>query len=602
MKNIKNEIINIEGEVEIVEEFLNTPSAFLDIEKNKDLIRMEMNIVEYPIFSKSKLIKENQILKYYFSTDKTSYLEITPKVNSQIPSEFDERVFIALTKLMRDNNFNRTFYTTVSQIIDNMKIENEGTKKGFYKRVKNSIERMANTNFKFKNLYYSNQESGIINDLIDTNMLSYRVITFKDAKGEEEDYFSDKRVKEIYFITISDVFHQNIIKKGYLTFDADELLSIKDPITRAIYTMITKWRNREKYLIKEAFFIARRIPLSWDNPYRTIKRLEKSCKELKELFLIKDFNLLKKGKWDEAIFEFYFSDEHNKIKQQNFYEEKKLFGKTIAFVEERSHDNEDSIISGVSIDTTEIFNLFPEVAKKLKSLPLAIREALKKYEYNYVKGTAEYTALFCKTSYLKYFKEALLNNWAEEYIAKKEVKAEKRAIKKENLQIEEAVIIEPQNKSENSVLWENFLKLPALIQEEITAVAYEEYLLETGAEDIKLIKNIFEKGKKTYILKAMERYDKEETRPMENEGENNHITEEIKVQTIEKTDSLNEIIGEYVSIPEFMVTVSKIAKENKIEIDFTHLVPIFKLFSEYEDKFLKISYNEISKEGIIVIK
>lgn len=147
-----------------------------------------------------------------------------------------------------------------------------------------------------------------------------------------------------------------------------------------------------------------------------------------------------------------------------------------------------------------------------------------------------------------------------------------------------------------------FLKLPALIQEEITAVAYGEYLLETGAEDIKLIKNIFEKGKKTYILKAMERYDKEETRPMENEGENNHITEEIKVQTIEKTDSLNEIIGEYVSIPEFMVTVSKIAKENEIEIDFTHLVPIFKLFSEYEDKFLKISYNEISKKGIIVIK
>ena len=74
-------------------------------------------------------------------------------------------------------------------------------------------------------------------------MLSYRVVTFKDAKEEEENLFSDKRVKEIYFITISDLFHQNIIKKGYLTFDADKLLSIRDPITRAIYTMITKWRN-----------------------------------------------------------------------------------------------------------------------------------------------------------------------------------------------------------------------------------------------------------------------------------------------------------------------------------------------------------------------
>ena len=134
-------------ETELVEEFLDV----LDYEESNSLIRMEMNVIEFPIFSKNPKVKKNQILKYYFSKDKQSYLEITPPNDESIPGEFDERVFIALTKLMRDNNFNRTFYTTVSQIIDNMKIENEGTKKGFYKRVKSSIERMANTNFKFKN-------------------------------------------------------------------------------------------------------------------------------------------------------------------------------------------------------------------------------------------------------------------------------------------------------------------------------------------------------------------------------------------------------------------------------------------------------------------
>ena len=103
------------------------------------------------------------------------------------------------------------------------------------------------------------------------------------------------------------------------------------------------------------------------------------------------------------MYESYFDLEEKYEYCRKLYEEKKLFGKTIAFVEERSHDNEDSIISGVSIDTTEIFDIFPEVARRLKSLPLTIREALKKYEYNYVKSTAEYTALFCKTSYLKYF-------------------------------------------------------------------------------------------------------------------------------------------------------------------------------------------------------
>ena len=69
MKSIKNEIIDIDSEVEIVEEFLNAPTTFLEIEKNRDLIRLEMNIVEYPIFSKSKMIKNNQ----YEKTNKTRY-------------------------------------------------------------------------------------------------------------------------------------------------------------------------------------------------------------------------------------------------------------------------------------------------------------------------------------------------------------------------------------------------------------------------------------------------------------------------------------------------------------------------------------------------
>ena len=95
-----------------------------------------------------------------------------------------------------------------------------------------------------------------------------------------------------------------------------------------------------------------------------------------------------------------------------------------------------------------------------------------------------------------YFKEALLNNWAEEYIAKKEAKEEKKVLKLENTSsIEEAVIVESKEK-ENNFNWEEFLKLPQLVQEEITAAAYEDYLLEAETTDSKLIRGIFEKGKK----------------------------------------------------------------------------------------------------------
>ena len=77
---------------------------------------------------------------------------------------------------------------------------------------------------------------------------------------------------------------------------------------------------------------------------------------------------------------------------------------------------------------------------------------------------------------------------------------------------------------------------------------------------------------------------------------------EIQMPLDEKKEILSEIVGEYVSVPEFMVTVSKVTKEKSIAIDFEHLVPIFKLFGEYEDKFIKITYNESTKQGIINIK
>jgi hypothetical protein len=88
------EIIDFDGELNIVEEFLNLDSSLIEMEKNKDLIRMEMNIVEFPIFSKNTLVKINQIRKYYFSTDMNSYLEILPALNTQIPGEIEERVFM----------------------------------------------------------------------------------------------------------------------------------------------------------------------------------------------------------------------------------------------------------------------------------------------------------------------------------------------------------------------------------------------------------------------------------------------------------------------------------------------------------------------------
>ncbi|MCQ9628430.1 hypothetical protein HS141_16045 [Cetobacterium somerae] len=52
-------------ETEIVEENITLDESFI---KNRALIRMDMNIIQYPIFSKNTKRKTNQIVKYYFNS------------------------------------------------------------------------------------------------------------------------------------------------------------------------------------------------------------------------------------------------------------------------------------------------------------------------------------------------------------------------------------------------------------------------------------------------------------------------------------------------------------------------------------------------------
>ena len=70
MSDFQGSTENYERKVDVIEEYLHIDDSLVELEKNKDLVRMEMNIVEFPIFSRSKTLKVDQIKKYYFSSDK----------------------------------------------------------------------------------------------------------------------------------------------------------------------------------------------------------------------------------------------------------------------------------------------------------------------------------------------------------------------------------------------------------------------------------------------------------------------------------------------------------------------------------------------------
>lgn len=559
-------------ETELVEEFLDV----LDYEESNSLIRMEMNVIEFPIFSKNPKVKKNQILKYYFSKDKQSYLEITPPNDESIPGEFDERVFISLLKIMKKKNGKAIFYCSLSEIADSLNIP-KNSKRGVYSKIKNSIIKLSKTNYSFFNLFYLGSLNKRVDDFINTPLITSRILTFKEADDKEKDFFVDRRIKEIYRIRIADDIYGNITAKGYLVFDADILLNIKDPVVRSLYTQITKWRKNSLYLKKPLTYIAKKIPLSLKGNmlYKTVKKISDSLLELKNLNLISDFNYLKNGKTDKNEFEIFFDTEHNKNKQQLFYQDKEDFN-IIHSVEERL--NNICIDDDVSCNVSEIINIFGSKGDSLKTLPNIIREALKKYEFNYVKYTAEYTALNAKASILKYFREALINNWADEYIVKKKVKDIKQKEKEKEI-IEEAIVVE---EKQNLLAYDFFEKMSSKEQEEIVEKVYIDFLNKSTGTNSPFYLKLFEKGKKSYIVNWLNENNFKE-KQIEKDLKNIDEQEEMEVIKTE-----NE--KQYKSLSQFLVEVTPLVRENIPTIDMKSLKEAIELFGEYEDDYIELKY------------
>lgn len=559
-------------ETELVEEFLDV----IDYEESNSLIRMEMNVIEFPIFSKNPKVKKNQILKYYFSKDKQSYLEITPPNDESIPGEFDERVFISLLKIMKKKNGKAIFYCSLSEIADSLNIP-KNSKRGVYSKIKNSIIKLSKTNYSFFNLFYLGSLNKRVDDFINTPLITSRILTFKEADDKEKDFFVDRRIKEIYRIRIADDIYGNITAKGYLVFDADILLNIKDPVVRSLYTQITKWRKNSLYLKKPLTYIAKKIPLSLKGNmlYKTVKKISDSLLELKNLNLISDFNYLKNGKTDKNEFEIFFDTEHNKNKQQLFYQDKEDFN-IIHSVEERL--NNICLDDDVSCNVSEIINIFGSKGDSLKTLPNIIREALKKYEFDYVKYTAEYTALNAKASILKYFKEALINNWADEYIVKKKVKDIKQKEKEKEV-IEEAVVVE---EKQNLLDYDFFEKMSSKEQEEIVEKVYIDFLNKSTGTNSPFYLKLFEKGKKSYIVNWLNENNFKE-KQIEKDLKNIDEQEEMEVIKTE-----NE--KQYKSLSQFLVEVTPLVRENIPTIDMKSLKEAIELFGEYEDDYIELKY------------
>ena len=311
--------------VEQEEELYNLDAKDIEI-LPEGSIKYELNLIEFPIFSKNRSIKEHTSKKYIFSEKDNEYLIITPSneredVSKKILQEFDEQIFYGLMRIYEE--------TGERQIISNypevLKISGiKYTNKNVH-RVKDSLERMKGCTITFNACFFTKGTEGkSIRENKKINLLSaLRVISINDKSARNYKTAFDKHanLKEIFVATLNEDLVKNLNNKIHKYFKIEDLTEINNATARKIHIMLTKWRywQKENPMRRTSKFLASRIPLSWKkvNIPQTIKSLEKACNQLKELGKISDFEINREGKLENSTIDFYFENKNDVLEKLN---------------------------------------------------------------------------------------------------------------------------------------------------------------------------------------------------------------------------------------------------------------------------------------------
>lgn len=495
-------------ETEIVEENITLDESFI---KNRALIRMDMNIIQYPIFSKNTKRKTNQIVKYYFNNNRDTYITVTPASGYHIPGEMEEKVFIVLMKIMKDKGMPQKFWVTLSELKKELGLNTNRANE----LIKKSLLRIANTFYSFKNTMYFNELKSVLKEEITRSIFELDIVSLERKENAEiKAQINDKRIKEIYQIKISDFFYKNILAKGYLVYDAAVLLDIESSTARTIYMLIEKLRFNEVYLKIDVMYLIKRIPLKYDksNIGRTVKTLIKSFQELKDKHLIKNFILEKEGTWENAEVEVYFYDFTVQDKQQRFFDDLNEFRHLsqsqllVSHMENKDlqDDNTENLKEFIVVTPEmieEVLKLMPIKARSLKTMPKTIKDAIENYGLEKVQKVAVYMKKNKVDKVRAYFIKALENDWTkdEENIVLIEKKEESELFNIKKLEVKE-------NQIEDKIIrksLEKFNKLSEKEKLEIEKNAYEYYIKKCG-QDTKIQKIAFNAGKNTIICDYLE--------------------------------------------------------------------------------------------------
>lgn len=220
-----------------------------------DIIPFEFNLIEFPIFVGKGLKKLE--FTYFQGKSEDSFMHIKSNSDLGIPGEFEQRVFVALLRLMKENSYEEKFIVSISEILFSLGEKN----KSYYSRIKKSLKVLSETIYTFKNCFYSYKERGILREEIRFSLINIRPIMRDESTINSIKQFEDKRKKEVYEISIAEKIYENIASKGFLAIDFEKLSNL-DNLSKNLYIILEKKRINDIIVVRPIKMIAEKICLS----------------------------------------------------------------------------------------------------------------------------------------------------------------------------------------------------------------------------------------------------------------------------------------------------------------------------------------------------
>lgn len=403
-----------------------------NLQEDSALIQYEMNMIELPFFTRDKNVGEAIIKKYIFSGNQ--YMEVIPSSDKssgyKIPQEFDEKIFYAIMQLYRKQG-KRKIITTLYELL---KLAGYGDRKEEYERAAQALDRLSGTEYVFSGIMYDKKNNRRIKERVKNTILQrYGIREIEDLSKEEKEAFGrEKANKNVVVIEISSFIEENIAAKGFLYYDAEKLLDVRNSTARKLYLLISKWQGWEKSnsIRRSCNFLASRIPLSWEstNIPGTINALEKAAEELREKSLIGDFILTRRKPLSNSEMIFNFDGAEETAKSREIRR---------ANLELNTETGQEGLIIDAVIDDRQstIFDTpaFQEIGDIMEMLPESSRtetnrkmiERLRTKGVEYITSNIIYTAKNCKDNFDAYLRKSLEGDYAKGDREKAQLKRKK---------------------------------------------------------------------------------------------------------------------------------------------------------------------------------